>query len=122
MKRGLFAIGLSIVVAGVAACGAKGAEGPSKPVPPTPPAPAPLSMAGLTPGIQPDQFLLGDWVSADGKEHEHWLVAAGALYGVRFTATGGFTCTMIDDTGEARALQRWTYADGKSAGPLPATD
>src|SRR5689334_12614599 len=98
MKRGLFAIGLSIVVAGGVGCGAK-SDGPAKPVPPTPPAPAPLSMAGLTPGIAPDQFLLGDWVSADGKEHEHWLVAAGALYGVRFTATGGFTCTMIDDTG-----------------------
>jgi ketosteroid isomerase-like protein len=116
MKRAMIAIALA-----AAGCGHKAKLDTSAP-PPSTPAPAiDAGVAGISPGTESLAWLVGDWQSDDGTQHEHWLAAAGALYGVRFTP-GGFEADIIDDAGDGGALVRWTLADGQATGPLPVTD
>jgi ketosteroid isomerase-like protein len=77
---------------------------------------------GLSPGIEPEGWLVGDWQSDDGSIHESWLAADGALYGVRFSEGGGFEANIIDDAGDGGALVRWTYVGGEAQGPTNVTD
>ena len=77
---------------------------------------------GLSPGIQPEGWLVGDWQSDDGSMHEDWLAADGAMYGVRFSPGGGFEANIIDDAGDGGALVRWTYAADQVEGPTNVTD
>ena len=77
---------------------------------------------GISAGTLPEAFLVGDWQSADGTMHEHWLAADGALYGVRFAPGGAFEASIIDDAGDGGALVRWTYADKQVQGPVNVTD
>jgi ketosteroid isomerase-like protein len=77
---------------------------------------------GISAGILPEAWLVGDWQSDDGTMHEHWVAADGALYGVRFVQGGGFEASIIDDAGDGGALVRWTYADQQVQGPINLTD
>jgi ketosteroid isomerase-like protein len=92
-------------------------SGPPDPVPATD-----AGVPGLSPGIEPEGWLVGDWQSDDGSVHEDWLAAAGALYGVRFAPGGGFEANIIDDAGDGGALVRWTYAAEQVQGPINVGD
>ena len=114
MKRAL----LAIVVVG---CGHKhehlDVSGPTDPVPVID-----AGVPGISAGVLPEAWLVGDWQSDDGTMHEHWLAADGALYGVRFVQGGGFEANIIDDAGDGGALVRWTYAASSVQGPVNVTD
>jgi len=71
----------------VAACG-------GAPARPEPPKPSPPS-AELSPALAPLAWWLGDWKGDDVTEH--WVAAAGAIYGVAFHDSGAFEVTIIDD-------------------------
>lgn len=110
----------AMIVLGLAACGHK-SKLDTHPAPPTP-APPDAGVTGLSPGTESLAWLVGDWQSDDGAMHEHWLAAAGALYGVRFAPGGGFEAIIIDDAGDGGALVRWTYAEQQAQGPLNIVD
>jgi ketosteroid isomerase-like protein len=115
MTRWLLAIAL-------VGCGAPGKKMETTETPaPAPGPPVAPAVIGVTAGIQPEAWLVGDWVSDDGKAHQHWMAVAGALYGVRFSG-GDFDCTIIDDAGDGGALVRWTYSKGQAAGPVSLGD
>lgn len=67
--------------------------GPPHPATPTPPSPP--ASAELSPALAPLAWWVGDWRGADGSEH--WVAAAGALYGVALSAAGGFEVMIVDD-------------------------
>lgn len=112
MKRALIFLVL-------AACGHKAKLDTSGPPPPATPD---AQVAGLSRGTESLAWLVGDWVSDDGKLHESWLAAAGALYGVRFAPGGGFEAEIIDDAGDGGALVRWTFAEAQTQGPSNVVD
>jgi ketosteroid isomerase-like protein len=115
MKRAILA-GLVL-----AACGHKQEKldlsGPPDPVPAID-----AGVPGVSAGILPEAWLVGDWQSADGTMHEDWIAADGALYGVRFAPGGVFEASIIDDAGDGGAIVRWTYAGGQVQGPINVTD
>jgi hypothetical protein len=121
MKRGWLVVAIVIAACGAKQPGTGTGTGTGSAGTGTGSAGTGTGIPGMAAGIQPDAWLVGDWVSDDGKSREHWLAAAGALYGVRFTG-GDFTCFIIDDAGDGGALVRWTYAHGEANGPLPAVD
>jgi hypothetical protein len=62
---------------------------------PQPPA-APAASAELSPALAPLAWWLGAWSTDDGKSREHWVAAAGAIYGVSLQP-GSFEVMIIDD-------------------------
>jgi len=85
----LLSLSLSLLAA---ACGgkqsSKGAEG---------------GASELSPALAPLAWWLGDWEAQDGSTREHWVAAAGAIYGVSFQGKDGQTFeVMIVDDGEDR--------------------
>lgn len=50
----------------------------------------------LSPALAPLAWWLGDWDASDGKGSEHWIAAAGAIYGVALRG-GHFTVLVVDD-------------------------
>jgi len=73
-------------------CSGAAATAPTAPTTPAPPS------AELSPALAPLAWWLGDWDAADGKGSEHWVAAAGAIYGV--SLHGGTFEVMIVDDGE----------------------
>jgi hypothetical protein len=68
------------------------------------PKPAPVetgAAAELSPALAPLAWWLGDWEAADGESTEHWVAAAGAIYGVSLQGARGFEVMIVDD-GEGR--------------------
>ncbi|HEX3475419.1 MAG TPA: hypothetical protein VHT91_10385 [Kofleriaceae bacterium] len=69
----------------------------------------------LSPALAPLAWWLGDWDARDGDGSEHWIAAAGAIYGVALhggrSGELGFTVGKAAFTG-ARAEGSWrsTYA------------
>lgn len=55
----------------------------------------------LSPALAPLSWWLGDWAAADGSTQEHWVAAAGAIYGVSFQEGQAFEIMIVDD-GEGR--------------------
>ena len=49
----------------------------------------------LSPALTPLAWWLGDWHGDHGSEH--WIAAAGALYGVALPRAGGFEVMIVDD-------------------------
>ncbi len=49
----------------------------------------------LSPALTPLAWWLGDWKSEDGSEH--WVAAAGAIYGVGLHINGSFEVLIVDD-------------------------
>jgi Domain of unknown function (DUF6265) len=58
------------------------------------PTPA-LPSAELSLALRPLAFMLGDWRGAHGSEH--WVAAAGAMFGVGFATDGSFDVMIVDD-------------------------
>lgn len=89
-------VAAALLAALLVGCGARppALETPPATVPP-PPSPE-LSLA-----LAPLAWILGDWRAEDGASEEHWVAAAGAIYGVGLDNTGGFEVLIIDD-GEGR--------------------
>ncbi|HTJ42052.1 MAG TPA: DUF4440 domain-containing protein [Kofleriaceae bacterium] len=108
-----------LVIAVLAACGHKAKLDTSSPPPPATPDAQP---AGLSPGTESLAWIVGDWVSEDGTQHESWLAAAGAVYGVRYAPGGKFEAYIVDDAGDGGALVRWTYAEQQAQGPINVVD
>jgi ketosteroid isomerase-like protein len=63
---------------------------------PGPVRPAPIA-GELSPALAPLAWWLGDWESRDGLGSEHWVAAAGAIYGVALHPGGGFEVMIVDD-------------------------
>lgn len=80
---------LAVAAVALAAC----AGAPAHPQPTTPPA----AGAELSPALAPLAWWLGDWDADDGSGSEHWVAAAGAIYGVALHADGGFEIMVVDD-------------------------
>lgn len=60
-------------------------------------APPPAAAQGeLSPALAPLAWWLGDWDNADGSGSEHWVAAAGAIYGVAL-AGDQFEVMIVDD-------------------------
>lgn len=68
--------------------------GCTKSSPPTTPGPA--AMAELSPALAPLAWWLGDWEADDGNGTEHWVAAAGAIYGVALHGDS-FEVLVVDD-------------------------
>jgi hypothetical protein len=81
-----------ILLAGCAGGASSGGPGAS---PPPQPQPATVT-AELSPALAPLAWWLGDWDADDGNGSEHWVAAAGAIYGVSLHA-GTFEVMVIDD-------------------------
>ena len=60
------------------------------------PAGAPSTTAELSPALTPLAWWLGDWDADDGDGSEHWVAAAGAIYGVSLHGRT-FEVMVIDD-------------------------
>jgi len=60
------------------------------------PAGAPSTAAELSPALTPLAWWLGDWDADDGDGSEHWVAAAGAIYGVSLHGRT-FEVMVIDD-------------------------
>ncbi|TMQ15893.1 MAG: serine/threonine protein kinase [Deltaproteobacteria bacterium] len=60
------------------------------------PPPAPAASAELSPALAPLAWWLGDWDASDGTGSEHWIAAAGAIYGVALHGDT-FEVLVIDD-------------------------
>lgn len=112
MKRALLAITL-------AACGgthhAVGAGSGSASTAPA------AALPGITPGLAPAAWLVGDWTADPGAGALHWVAAAGALYGVQLDGDTA-EVTIIDDAGEDHALTLWSYDGHGAGGPTPIGD
>ncbi|HMG54440.1 MAG TPA: hypothetical protein VK601_13180 [Kofleriaceae bacterium] len=65
------------------------------PAPVSPAAPPP-STAELSPALAPLAWWLGDWDASDGNGGEHWVAAAGAIYGVALHGAS-FEVLVVDD-------------------------
>lgn len=70
--------------------------------------PEPASGPELSPARAPIAWMTGDW-SHDGGV-EHWVAAAGVLYGVDFHADGSYELMIVDDAEQG--------AEGKPDGTL----
>ena len=57
--------------------------------------------AELSPALAPRAWWLGDWQAEDGESTEHWVAAAGAIYGVSLQGAHAFEVMIVDD-GEGR--------------------
>ena len=57
--------------------------------------------AELSPALAPLAWGLGDWEAEDGESTEHWVAAAGAIYGVSLQGASAFEVMVVDD-GEER--------------------
>ena len=57
--------------------------------------------AELSPALAPLAWWLGDWEAEDGESTEHWVAAAGAIYGVSLQGAHAFEIMIVDD-GEGR--------------------
>jgi hypothetical protein len=77
---------LLVVVLALAGC--------TKSTAPTTPSPAALNE--LSPALMPLAWWLGDWEADDGKGTEHWVAAAGAIYGVSLHGDS-FEVMIVDD-------------------------
>ena len=80
----------------LAACGGS----PKKSAPAAPAASAELSAA-----LAPLSWWLGHWAGAGG--HEHWVAAAGAIYGVSFPKEGSFEVLIVDDSDAGKLDGVW---------------
>jgi hypothetical protein len=60
------------------------------------PPPAPAVSADLSRALAPLAWWLGDWDASDGTGSEHWIAAAGAIYGVALYGDT-FEVLVIDD-------------------------
>jgi hypothetical protein len=60
-------------------------------------APPAAALSELSPALAPLAWWLGDWEAEDGSSREHWVAAAGAVYGVSLHAKGGFEVMIVDD-------------------------
>jgi ketosteroid isomerase-like protein len=87
----------------LAACGGS----PRPPVPPATPAPA---VSELNPALEPLDWWLGDWQGKGGEEH--WVAAAGVIYGVAFDHAGNFEVMIVDD-GTGGKLRLFAMPGGK---------
>jgi ketosteroid isomerase-like protein len=63
---------------------------------PVAPAAPPPSTAELSPALAPLAWWLGDWDASDGHGSEHWVAAAGAIYGVALHGAS-FEVLVVDD-------------------------
>jgi hypothetical protein len=90
---------LSLVVfVVVAGCSKPGPQpmAPSPTGPARPAGPAASASAELSPALTPLAWWLGDWDASDGNGSEHWVAAAGALYGVALHGET-FEVLIVDD-------------------------
>ena len=55
----------------------------------------------LSPALAPLSWWLGDWEAESGLPREHWVAAAGAIYGISFQEGKTFEIMIVDD-GEDR--------------------
>jgi ketosteroid isomerase-like protein len=99
------AIVVSLLLAGCAT------PAPTKPAT-APPAPVTTE---LSPALAPLAWWLGDWDAADGDGAEHWVAAAGAIYGVALHGET-FEVLIVDDgDGPGRpdgVLRLWAMPGG----------
>lgn len=51
----------------------------------------------LSPALAPLAWWLGDWEAEDGSSSEHWVAAAGAIYGVSLQGSDAFEIMIVDD-------------------------
>lgn len=51
----------------------------------------------LSPALAPLAWWLGDWQAQDGATREHWVAAAGAIYGASFQGGQAFEIMIVDD-------------------------
>jgi ketosteroid isomerase-like protein len=92
MSRVIYAV---VLLAGCA--GASSNAGPPRTASPQPPAAvAAAANAELSPALTPLAWWLGDWDDADGNGSEHWIAAAGAIYGVSLHGKT-FEVMVVDD-------------------------
>lgn len=91
MSRVIHAV---VLLAGCA--GASSNAGPARTASPQPPAAAAAASTELSPALAPLAWWLGDWDDADGNGSEHWVAAAGAIYGVSLHGKT-FEVMVIDD-------------------------
>jgi hypothetical protein len=87
-----FAYAAFILLAGCASASSKNVADPSG----GPSAPPAATTAELSPALTPLAWWLGDWDAADGNGSEHWVAAAGAIYGVSLHGKT-FEVMVIDD-------------------------
>src|ERR1043166_7019728 len=85
-----------VLVAGCARPGpprsASSLPGPAGPAGPA----SPDASAELSPALTPLAWWLGDWDASDGNGSEHWVAAAGAIYGVALHGET-FEVLIVDD-------------------------
>lgn len=77
----------------LAACGQ---TGPAAPVRSPSQSAAVDASAELSPSLAPLAWWLGDWDAGDGQGSEHWIAAAGAIYGVALHGDR-FEVLIVDD-------------------------
>lgn len=53
--------------------------------------------AELSPALAPLAWWLGTWEAEDGASTEHWIAAAGAIYGVSLQGPRSFEVMVVDD-------------------------
>jgi hypothetical protein len=51
----------------------------------------------LSPALAPLAWWPGDWEAENGSSSEHWVAAAGAIYGVSLQGTQAFEVMIVDD-------------------------
>jgi ketosteroid isomerase-like protein len=85
-----------IACAVVLLAGCAGASSNAGPARTAEPPPAAAASAELSPALTPLAWWLGDWDDADGNGSEHWVAAAGAIYGVSLHGKT-FEVMVIDD-------------------------
>jgi hypothetical protein len=57
--------------------------------------------AELSPALAPLAWWLGDWEAETGSSSEHWVAAAGAIYGISLQAPPQFEVMIVDDGEQA---------------------
>lgn len=76
--------------------------------------PPPTAVAELSPALMPLSWWLGHWNGPAGAEH--WVAAAGAIYGIAFDPKGQFEVMIVDDAeggGKADGVWRlWAMPGG----------
>ena len=86
----------------------------STPAPATP-APPPRSTAELSPALARLAWWLGDWDALGGNASEHWVAAAGAIYGVALHGATFEVLVVDDGDGPGRpdgVLRLWAMPGG----------
>ncbi|MCE9572849.1 MAG: hypothetical protein K8W52_06805, partial [Deltaproteobacteria bacterium] len=115
MKRALLAITLAACGGTQHAAGPGSGSGSATTETPEP------AMPGITPGLQPAAWLVGDWKAVEGAASLHWVAAAGALYGVQLDGNAS-EVTIIDDAGAEHVLTLWSYDAHGAGGPTTIGD